>query len=105
MSAIATLIRRNITNVAQLITVPEGATKVRLNYTDSGTAGNLRFCCEYASAFDAAHRLSLLGAHVVIKSSQQYPGIALSGITGIYAMTDNALGGGSNTLSLFFEVE
>lgn len=105
MSAVATLVKRNITNAAQLVAVPDGATKARLTYTDSGTAGNLRLCCEYASALDAAHRLTLVGAHFVIKHGQQYPGLSLYGVTGFYVMTDNAIGGGSNTLSLFFEVD
>ena len=104
MSAVATQITRNITNAAQLIAVPDGATKVRFNYTDSGTAGNVRLCFEYASALDAAHRLTLVGAHIVVKSGQQYPGISLSEATGIYAMTDSAIGGGSNTLAAIFEV-
>jgi len=104
MSSIASLVVRNITNVAQLVAVPVGSTKLDISYVDSGTAGNLRLCCEYASAIDAQHRLAQTGAHMVIVSKQELPSLKVSNLTGIYAMTDNAVGAGSNVLSLLFEV-
>lgn len=105
MSSLASLIVRNVTNTPQLVKFPSGAAKVTLSYVDSGTAGNVRVCCEYASALDAQHRLTQTGAHIVVVSRQLLPGLAISNLPGVYVMTDNAIGGGSNALSLFFEVE
>lgn len=103
--SLSSLITRNITNLARLLPFPSGAAKVKLSYADSGTAGNLRLCFEYASALDAQHRLTQTGAHIVVASGQELPSLEISQISGAYAMTDNPIGGGFNTLSLLFEVE
>lgn len=104
MSSVASLVVRNITNVAQFVAIPVDSIKLRISYVDSGTAGNLRLCCEYASAIDAQHRLTQTGAHMVIVSKQELPILKVSNLTGIYVMTDNAIGAGSNILSLLFEI-
>ena len=105
MSALISRTVRNITNAPTKINLPIGVKTIRMQYSDSGTAGPLRLVRNAASANDAAHRLTHPQAHVVIPSGARIPLISLAGVTAIYVQTDNAIGAGSNTLILDMETE
>jgi hypothetical protein len=105
MSSLISRTVRNITNAPTKINLPTGAKTIRLQYSDSGTAGLLRIVRNAVSANDAAHRLTHPQAHLVIPSGARLPLISLAGVTAIYVQTDNAIGAGSNTLTLDMETE
>lgn len=103
MSSLISRTLRNVTNTPTKINLPTGAQTIRLQYSDSGTAGPLRLVRNAASTNDAAHRLTHPQAHVVIPSGARIPLISLAGVTAIYVQTDNAIGAGNNTLILDME--
>lgn len=105
MSSLISRTLRNVTNTPTKINLPTGVQTIRLQYSDSGTAGPLRLVRNAASANDAAHRLTHPQAHIVIPSGARLPLISLAGVTAIYVQTDNAIGAGSNTLILDMETE
>lgn len=103
MSSLISRTVRNITNTAQKIDLPTGVKTIRVQYSDSGTAGALRLVRGAASANDAAHRLTLTGANLVIPSGARLPLISVIGVTALYVQTDSAVGAGNNTLILDME--
>lgn len=105
MSSLISRVVRNITNTPRKVDLPAGVKLMRLQYTDSGTAGAVRIVRNAASANDAAHRLTHQGAHLVVPSAVRLPLISLAGVTALYVQTDNAIGAGSNTLIMDMETE
>lgn len=105
MSSLISRTVRNITNTVRKIDLPTGVKTIRVQYSDSGTAGALRLVRGAASANDAAHRLTHPGAHLVVPSGARLPLISLAGVTALYVQTDSAIGAGSNALIIDLETE
>lgn len=103
MSSLISRTVRNVTNTPQKISLPTGVKTVRLQYSDSGTAGALRLVRNAASANDATHRLLHANAHLVIPSGTRLPLISVIGVTALYVQTDSAIGTGNNTLIIDME--
>ena len=103
MSSLISRTLRNVTNTPTKINLPTGVQTIRLQYSDSGTAGPLRLVRNAASANDAAHGLTHPQVHIVIPSGARLPLISLAGVTALYVQTDSAIGAGNNTLILDME--
>ena len=104
MSAIITRVMRNISSVAQLVSLPVGTKRIVAQYRDSGVAGPVRMVFEAASALDGAHRLTRPECYMAYASGQQIPEMSFAQDPVLYVMTDSAIGAGSNTLTLSIEV-
>lgn len=94
---------KNLTNTVTKILLPSAPQALTLSWSDSGIAGNLRFVLEAASSGDADSRLNFDDAHSELLSGAAPVAIMFAPTNNpyyLYVKTSNAIGAGSNVLSI-----